>query len=142
MQKAPSITELENKLSDMIGPSGGIQEARFINQFLALLNESQGTGNQDFLLQSMLKPSQNSKAIFDRFTSIGGVEVLGNLIRAHEKKEDNEAKALLHTILSILNKINVSVELLDTTKIGKLVSTLTKHPEQSVQAKSSAIIKK
>ncbi|CAG9324631.1 unnamed protein product [Blepharisma stoltei] len=141
MQKEPSISELENKLKDMVGPSGGLQEVRWVNPYVNLLNETKYPEGHDFLLQALMRSTVNSKIVYDKFANIGGLEFLGKLIKDYDKSEEPEAKSLLHTIIACLNKFTISVELLETTKIGKALGGLLKHPDVSIQNKSGALIK-
>ncbi|CAG9318734.1 PPP1R10 [Blepharisma stoltei] len=142
MKRSALVVELENKLSDMIGPNGGLQEARWIGQFVNLMAETTNVEGRDVLLQALLRTTQNTKAIYGRFSSVGGIEQLGKWIKDHEKNEQSEDRGLLHTILSCLNKLPVTTEILEATMIGKAVKSICKHSEPGLQAKAVALIKK
>jgi len=49
---------------------------------------------------------------------------------------------VIHSSLSCLNKLNITLEILDKTEIGKIVNSLHKHPDASIQAKAGTIVSK
>lgn len=142
IKRSAAVSELESQLREMIGPSGGLVETRWVGRLLELMNETENTEGRNFLLKVLLNTPQTDKATLSRFIQLNGIELLGKWIRAHKRSPTQEDEQVLHSVLSCLNKLAITMELLERTEIGKVVNSLCKATEPSIAAKASSIVSK
>ncbi|CAG9327858.1 unnamed protein product [Blepharisma stoltei] len=142
MIRSNSFTELQNKLTDISGPDGGLQDPRLVSQFVQLMESASSTEEKSILIQSLLETKENSKAVYNRFFSVGGIETLGKWINELVQSSNSEEISVLHRILSCLNKIVVNLDILERTKIYKAVKSICKHSDINLQTKAGALRKK
>ena len=141
-KRSPVISDLENELQNMITQNGGLTETRYVSRLVELMREASIPEAKDFLLKVLLNTPQTDKAILSRFIQLGGIEVLGSWINLYRQNSSNEGVSIVHSCLSCLNKLAISLELLDKTQIGKAVNKLVKHADPSIQAKANTIVSK
>jgi len=141
-KRSAAVTELENHLREMVGPSGALLETRWVGRLVELMRETENTEAREYLLRVLLATPQADKTTPSRFIQLGGVELLGRWINEHRKENDPEDKQVLHSVLSCLNKLNISLETLQRTDIGKIVNGLNKHVDSSISAKAVSIVSK
>jgi hypothetical protein len=142
IKRSAVVAELESQLREMIGPSGGLVETRWVGRLLELMKETENAEGRNYLLKVLLNTPQTDKATLSRFIQLSGIELLGKWIRAHKRSPSQEDEQILHSILSCLNKLAITMELLERTQIGKVVNSLCKATEPSIAAKASSIISK
>lgn len=142
IKRSAAVSELESHLREMIGPSGGLVETRWVGRLLELMKETENTEGRNYLLKVLLNTPQTDKATLSRFIQLGGIELLGGWIREHKRCPNLEDGQVLHSVLSCLNKLAITMELLERTEIGKIVNSLCKAAEPSIVAKASSIISK
>jgi hypothetical protein len=141
-KRSAEITELENQLRDMISPSGGLLETRWVGRFVELMRETANSDGKDYLLKVLFNTPQTERALLSRFIQLNGVEILGAWLNEHRTCSEQDDNQIVHSCLSCLNKLTLSSELLDKTQIGKTVHKLAKHPDASIQAKANTIVSK
>ena len=141
-KRSAAVVELENQLREMLGPSGGLIETRWVGRLVDLMKETANTDGRAFLIKVILNTPQTEKATFTRFIQLGGVDILGNWINEHKKCQAQEDKEILNSILSSLNKLTITMDILDRTEIGKIVNNLFKITDPSIQAKAKSIVSK
>ena len=141
-KRSAAVVELENQLREMLGPSGGLIETRWVGRLVDLMRETANTDGRAFLIKVILNTPQTEKATLTRFIQLGGVDILGNWINEHKKSQVQEDKEILNGILSSLNKLTITMDILERTDIGKIVNNLSKIPDLSIQAKAKSIVSK
>ena len=139
-KRSSSTLELEQQLQEILSPSGGLLETRWISRLIELMLQSSDTEARSILVKALLNTNQSEKSSFLRFVQLGGVEILGAWIEQVRNCEDQESKQLIQSILSSLNKLNVSKEALLQTNIGSILNTLKTAPDISIQVKASSIL--
>ena len=141
-KRSAAITELENQLRDMVGACGGLLETRWVGRFVELMRETANTEGKEYLLKVLFNTPQSEKAALSRFIQLNGVEILAGWIAQHQSSQEQDDIQIVHSCLSCLNKLTISTELLEKTKIGKVVNKLAKHSDPSIQAKANTIVSK
>lgn len=139
-KRSAAVAELESHLREMIGPSGGLSETRWVGRLVELMRETANTEGREYLLKVVL--ATPDRPTLTRFIQLGGVELLGQWINEHRKQTGQEDRQVLHTMLSCLNKLNISRETMQRTEIGKVVNSLSKHTDSSISAKAASIVAK
>ena len=139
-KRSAAVAELESQLREMIGPSGGLSETRWVGRLVELMRETANTEGREYLLKVVL--ATPDRPTLTRFIQLGGVELLGQWINDHRKQSSQEDRQVLHTMLSCLNKLNISLETMQKTEIGKVVNGLSKHTDSSISAKAASIVAK
>mgnify|MGYP000066981513 FL=1 len=134
--------ELESQLREMLGPSGGLMETRWVGRLVDLMRETQNTEGRNYLIKVLLNTPSTEKATLTRFIQLGGVELLGNWINDHKASSEQEDRQVVQSILSLLNKLTITKEILQQTKIGKTVNKLKSSSDTSIQAKATSIVSK
>jgi hypothetical protein len=141
-KRSAAVVELENQLREMLGPSGGLIETRWVGRLVDLMKETANTDGRAFLIKILLNTPQTEKATLTRFIQLGGVDILGNWINEHKISQAQEDKEIINSILSSLNKLTITMDILEKTEIGKVVNNLSKVMDPSIQAKAKSIVSK
>lgn len=141
-KRSAAVAELESHLREMVGPSGALLETRWVGRLVELMGETENTEAREHLLKVILATPQSDKTTSSRFIQLGGVEILGKWINDHRKQSEQEDKQVIHSVLSCLNKLNISMDTLQRTDIGKTVNGLSKHMDSSISAKAASIVSK
>ena len=139
-KRSASSVELEQHLQEILSPSGGLLETRWVSRLIELMLQTSDTEGRSALAKALLNTNQSEKTTFSRFVQLGGVEILGTWIEQVRNCSDQESKQLVQSILSSLNKLNVSKEVLLQTSIGSILNTLKNAPDVSIQVKASSIL--
>ena len=71
------MTELENQLREIVGPSGGLIETRWVSKLIDLMRETSELDCRFVLIKVLLNTNQSEKSTFSRFVQLGGVNILG-----------------------------------------------------------------
>lgn len=137
-----AVIELETQLRDMLSPSGGLMETRWVGRLVDLMRETQNLDGRIFLIKVLQNTPPSEKPTLTRFTQLGGVEILGTWITEHRNTNDTEDKQVIHSVLSSLNKLAITKEDIEKTEIGRIVNSLKKSNDQSIQAKATGVVAK
>lgn len=72
-----SASEIQKNLNDIIGSDGGLEDPRLVSQFVQLMKSAIIPEEKSILTQSLLETNPQSKSVYTRFFSLGGIEILG-----------------------------------------------------------------
>lgn len=139
-KRSASTAELENQLQEILSPSGGLIETRWVSKLIDLMLQVSDLDGRSILISALLNTNQSEKTTFSRFVQLGGVEILGTWIDQSKHLEDQESKQLIQSILSSLNKLCLSKEILQRTNIGNILNGLKNARDISIQVKASSIL--
>ena len=139
-KRSASLTELENQLQEILSPSGGLIETRWVSKLIDLMLQCTNSDERFILVKIILNTNQSEKTAFSRFVQLGGVEILGSWIEEIKLLDDQESKQLIQSILSSLNKLSISKEAVKRTNIGTILNSLKCLPDTSIQVKASSIL--
>lgn len=139
-KRSAAVAELETHLRDIVGPSGGLAETRWVGRLVELMRETANTEAREHLLKVVL--ATPDRPTLTRFVQLGGIELLGQWINEHRTQMTQEDRQVVHTLLSCLNKLSISPENMQRSEICKVVGSLSKHLDFSIGAKASSILAK
>lgn len=139
-KRSAAVAELETHLRDIVGPSGGLAETRWVGRLVELMRETANTEAREHLLKVVL--ATPDRPTLTRFVQLGGIELLGQWINEHRTQMTQEDRQVVHTLLSCLNKLSISPETMQRSDICKVMSSLSKHTDFSIGAKASSILAK
>lgn len=139
-KRSAAMAELENQLREIIGPSGGLIETRWVSKLIDLMRETESLDGRFILIRVLLNTNQSEKATFSRFVQLGGVEILGDWIDQTKSNTSQEYKQLVQSILSSLNKLTITKEVFERTNIGNILNSLKSSTDTSIQVKASSIL--
>lgn len=142
MKRSAAVVELETQLKDMIGQNRGLLEARWVGRFVEFLRETENHDGRLFLLNVLMSTPLSEKATLTRFVQLQGIEILRDWIEEHRRSTNPDEHAVLNSILSTLNKLTITIEILDRTKVGKKVGALARHSDPAISAKAGSLISK
>lgn len=138
-KRSAALTDLENQLQEIISPSGGLLETRWVSKLIELMDRTSDIEGRFLLIKVLLNTNQSEKATFSRLVQLGGVEILGKWIEENKIHSDQESKQLVQSVLSSLNKLNITKEVLSKTNIGTIVNSLKSYSDTSIQVKAASI---
>jgi hypothetical protein len=141
-KRSAAVVELENQLRDMLSPSEGLTEARWVGRLVDLMKETANIDGRTFLLRVILNTPQTERATFSRFIQLDGVDILGAWINDHKSNTTQADREVINSALSCLNKLSMTMEILEKSGIGKTVNNLCKINDPSLQAKAKSIVSK
>jgi hypothetical protein len=106
------------------------------------MQETENLDGRLYLLHVILQTPMSEKTIVARFVQLSGIEIIRDWIEGYRRSEDSKAVIILNQILSVLNRLGITIDILERTKIGKKVGGLTKHTNASISAKAGSLISK
>lgn len=141
MKRSISLAELENKLKEMLGPTGGVLEPRWAGRLVDLMRETEISEGRISLVKVIINPSTD-KAAMTRLTQLGAVEILGSWINELKRSNKPEDREAIMMILSSLNKLPITKEFLLQSEIGRSVSPLVKSLDNRVLSQAEKLLAK
>lgn len=136
--RSPAVIELQNQLKDMLSSNGGLRETRWVGRLLGLMEETANLDGKEYLLGVLMRTPQNDQATLGRFMQLGGISVLASWL----SEIDEESVQIVHSALSCLSKFSLPQEILDSTKINRVLRKLSKNSDPSISAKAASILSK
>ena len=139
-KRSASLAELENQLQGIVNPLGGLTETHWVSKLIDMMAVCTNLEERFLLINVLLNTDQTEKTTFSKFVQLGGVEILGTWIEENKLQNNQEAKQLVQSILSSLNKLSISKEILKKTNIDNVLNSLGLLPDTSIQIKASSIL--
>jgi hypothetical protein len=129
------ISPLEQDLRNMITIEGAVAPEH-IPRFVVLLSKETSFNNRSLLLTA-LKTTTFNPVSTKRFMETEGISILNSWLS--DSQEQNKLP-IIRSILKILRMLPITLTVLQSTRIGKSVNSLRKHPDLQIKKKALELV--
>jgi hypothetical protein len=134
--KPPVADEFEQKLSPLVNESGAIASLEVVPAFCNLMKAETSAKNQSLLWTVIL--ATRSPQCRRKVGELGGAAVLCDWVQ--KAKKEPKGVTLLRHALKVLECLPLSIEVLKSSALGKVVKTLKGNPDAEVSQRAERLM--